>query len=332
MGARSVSALESPATKKAPIVSLLIVAYNSRDFINDCLSSVPAACGEIDYEILLIDNGNDHTQNFVRDLHPNVTVIPSRGNIGFGAGNNLLAKHTHPGTRYLIMVNPDTRLHAGSVRELVKAADAHQEYAALSGKIELPSGRPFAASFMAPPTVYRMALGAVGLADWAAARHRIVDERHEVIPVAAISGGYMLVRRNDWNTLHGFDETFFLYGEDIDLCHRIQKAGGRVGLVPGARVYHDVGSGEFYSPLRTRYKVIADAHFAKRHFGPFRRWAFMAALWLHCWIRFGAGTLLAWRGTRMAMLAKAFREPALNPMGWMRGFASQGADPRRHDG
>lgn len=312
-----------------PLVSILVVAFNSRNYIDACLSSVPGACGEFAYQVLLVDNGTDQTSTLVQEVHPHVQVLPTRGNVGFGEANNRLAQHTDPGSQYLVLLNPDTRLHTDAITALVKAARDHPEYAALGGHMETPAGGPSAASSVVLPTVSRMALGAIGLADWAAARRRLPDAHMPVRQVEAVSGGFMLIRREAWERLRGFDESFFLYGEDVDLCHRISAAGMKIGSVSSARVHHDVGSGDYFSPVRTRYLIVANAHFANRHFGLVRRTAFKAALWLRCWVRFGLGAVLAKPGSRLDVMAKAYRDSALNPRGWMSGFDSPSADPRR---
>lgn len=322
-------------SRQAPVVSLLIVAYNSLDFIEACLSTVPAASANHAYEALLIDNGDGRSAAFVGENFPDVRIIPSVGNVGFGQGNNILAKRADPASKHFILINPDVRLDAGAISALVDTADAHPDYAALGGQIRTPDGSPSAASVIALPSVSRMALGAIGLANWAASRREPASITKEVHSVEAISGGFMLVRRDAWIELGGFDKTFFLYGEDVDLCQRIAQSGGKIGLVPGATVHHDVGSGDFYSPIRTRYKVLANAHFANRHFSPLRRWVFKSMLWLRCVIRFGLGTFLGSmrgaRAARLAALGRAFREPALNPLGWMDGFNGKGTDPRNRD-
>jgi len=322
-------------SRQAPVVSLLIVAYNSLDFIEACLSSLPLASADHAYEVLLIDNGDGRTAAFVSENFPDVRIIPSVGNVGFGQGNNILAKRVDPASNHFVLINPDTRLDAGAISALVNAAEAHPEYAALGGQIRTPDGSPSAASVIALPSVSRMALGAIGLANWAASRRASTSITKEVSIVEAVSGGFMLVRRDVWLELGGFDETFFLYGEDVDLCRRIALSGGKIGLVPGATVHHDVGSGDFYSPIRTRYKVLANAHFANRHFSPLRRWVFKTALWLRCAIRFGLGSLFGpirgARSTKLGALGRAFREPALNPLGWMDGYDGKGTDPRRRD-
>ncbi|MEM7703263.1 MAG: glycosyltransferase family 2 protein [Pseudomonadota bacterium] len=319
--------------ENAPVISILIVAFNSRPFIEHCLASVSHACGDLPHEVLLIDNGLDGTEAFVRERFPKVRIIASRGNVGFGQANNILAAHADPDSRFLVLVNPDVRLESGAIAALVRAADTHPDYVALGGQMQTPDGSPSAASIVRLPTVWRMTLGAIGIANWANARSLADPAQQEVQRVEAISGGFLLLRPEDWKRLGGFDETYFLYGEDIDLCHRIGLLNGKIGLVPSARVHHDVGSGDFYSPARTRYKVTANAHFANQHFGPVKRRAFKAALWIRCWIRWLLGLLLgrlpSQKALRLRALGNAFRLPAVNPASWVHGFDSEGSDPRR---
>ncbi|MEO0420081.1 MAG: glycosyltransferase family 2 protein [Pseudomonadota bacterium] len=319
--------------EKPPVLSVLIVAFNSRGFIKDCLDSVAQACADLQHEVLLIDNGEDGTETLVRERFPEVRIIASRGNVGFGQANNILAAHADPATHFLVLINPDARLEIGAINAMLSAADTRPDYVALGGQMHTPDGSPSAASVVKLPTVWRMTLGAVGLANWVNTHSATDPLKSKVQRVDAISGGFLLMRPKDWNRLGGFDETYFLYGEDVDLCCRIGQSGGKVGLVPTARVYHNVGSGDFYSPARTRYKVTANAHFANRHFGPLKRRAFKIALWMRCWIRWLLGSILGGlpgpTARRLKALGQAFRSPATNPASWINGFESEGADPRR---
>ncbi|MEL7318522.1 MAG: glycosyltransferase family 2 protein [Pseudomonadota bacterium] len=319
--------------EKYPVLSVLIVAFNSRGLIEECLSSVVQACGDLPHEVLLIDNGGDGTEALVREKFPDVRIVASRGNVGFGQANNILATHANPTSRFLLLVNPDASLDPSAVNAMVSAADTHPDYVALGGQMQTPDGSPSAASVVRLPTVWRMVLGAMGLANWTNARDLAANSHGEVLRVEAVSGGFLLILRDKWDKLGGFDETYFLYGEDVDLCRRIGQLNGMIGLVPRAKVHHDVGSGDFYSPNRTRYKVTANAHFANRHFGPIRRRVFKTVLWLRCWIRWLIGSIFGRlpgpTARRLKALGKAFRSPARNPASWIDGFDSEGADPRR---
>lgn len=312
-----------------PTVSILIVAYNSRDFIAACLAAIPAACGNYPYEILLIDNGTDKSGEYVAAHFPHVRVVPSRGNVGFGEGNNILAAHSHPAAEYLLMLNPDTQLYPGAIAALIDVAKSNPAFAALGGIMEARADKASSVPLVALPSVHGMILGAVGLANRFAAGKVAIDDTAAVTAVEAINGGFMMLTRPIWETLGGFDDSFFLYGEDADLCHRIHQTGASIGLVPASRVHHDVGSGDFFSPVRTRFKIIANAHYANRHFGLPRRWAYKGALWVRCLARYAAGQAMGKRSPKLAAMKEAFREPALNPGSWMQGFDSEGADPRR---
>jgi GT2 family glycosyltransferase len=270
-------------TDPAPAISILIVAYNSRGFIADCIGSVIAHTAPGSYEILLIDNGTDGTAQAVAAQFPAVRIVPGQGNIGFGRGNNLLAAHARGD--YLLLLNPDTRLVDPAIDRLLAFARATPAAAAWGGLTLRPDGALDSGNFMTIPTLGKIFKGAIGLTDKVVNRSRITKPDRP-IRVEVLSGGFMLVARQVWDRLGGFDPSFLLYSEETDLFTRLKAMGGEVWLTPESRIIHDVGSGHAHTVTRMRYFHLGLMHYARRHWqGPvvpliglaywlaaFRRW------------------------------------------------------------
>lgn len=323
---RDVSMSDEPS---ATNVSILIVAYNAREFIERCLSSIPAACKGISYEVLLIDNGTDGTAELVRDKFANLKVIPSQGNVGYGQGNNIAASQASSSSELYVVLNPDTELHAEAISKLVIVARNNPGFGALAGAITEDDQADVVQPLVAIPDVWSLAFGIVGLGKyWAQARLPKADSA-DLFEMEALNGAFVAIRRTVWEALGGFDETFFLYCEDADISLRISQLGMKLGMVRSSKTRHDVGSGHSYSPVRQYYLFTGNAHFANKHFGTLKKTAYKTTLWLAALTRFLGATAMQGQNKKMKDMAKAYRDLALRPWKWFAGYDSRGADPRR---
>lgn len=302
-----------------PALSILIVAFNSGALIRQCLEAIPAACAGFSYEILLVDNGDGTTEALVRDKFPEVRILPSRGNIGFAGGNNLLAEHSQADR--LLLLNPDLIAHRGAIDALMTASQRYPEAAAWGGVTLTESGEPDAGNNIPLPSLARLIRGATGRAQIAAgpdspfAQDSLVD---------VICGGFVMFRRDVWEEMGGLDQSYFLYSEEIDLFYRLASKGYRSWRIAAARGYHAVGHGDNLSPMRVLYQAAGAMHFARLHWPPPKRWAAFALMWLAAWQRYGAGLLLGWRQPHFARLRRGYRLVALRPHWWAFGY-----DPRK---
>lgn len=306
-------------------VSILTVGYNSRRYLSECFGSVGPAAEETSCEILFVNNGTDDSEGLIRRDMPLVRVLESKGNVGFAEANNYLARQARG--RYLLLLNPDTRLFPGAIDALVRTAQSHPQFALLGGISEDGEGKMQITSIPPLPSISAFMRGMLGRA----AKEYSFAPDEKVREVPAINGGFMLVERQLWERLGGLDEGFFLYGEDVDFCRRVRAHGGLIGLVPHSRVFHDTGSGEGYSPIRMRLSATGVAHYLRKHSSPLYARLAILALWAVHMFRFACGSLLSLINSRYADLARSSREIALNPLRWMGGYAAPGADPRRED-
>ena len=311
------------APRTAHEISVLIVGYNSSAYLPDCLASLDACLEHCDGEILFVNNGTDGSEELIRANFPNVRIMPSLGNTGFAAANNYLAKHALG--RWLLLLNPDTRLFPGAIEALIEAAASCPQFQALGGVSVSRQGATQQDHGLELPTLGRLTRALAMGASWRGYHPPASGVRQ----VEALNGGFMMVRRDWWNRLGGFDPGFFLYAEELDFFKRLNIAGGRAALVPASRIFHDFGSGEVFSPHRIRFLTTGNAHYFHKHFSPAYAYACIFVLWATSLKRYIGGRLLALRSERHARMSRGFAAVARAPWTWMWGYKSTGADPRR---
>lgn len=214
-------------------LSILIVGFQSADLIAHCISAIPAACTNHVAEILIVDNGDGSTEEFVRKSFPKVRIVASRGNIGFAAGNNWLARHAK-GAK-LLLLNPDMVLAPGAIDALMEGSERYPDAAAWGGVTVDPQGRLDTGNFLTFPTLMELASAAAGRS--LSFRRSPLNATDDAC-VDVLVGGLMLIDRQAWDALGGFDERYFLYAEEIDLFLRFSNYGYTVWRIPEARGEH----------------------------------------------------------------------------------------------
>jgi GT2 family glycosyltransferase len=219
-------------------VSILIVCYNSLRDIQNCLKGLYANTKQVAFEVVLLDNSNDGTVEWVKSHYFQVNVIQNNSNLGFAGGNNSLAQHAKG--QFLLLLNPDTLITDNCVAKLLECAKKNPKNGAWGGVTLYPDGLRENSSLQVPPTLWNMFLLSIGLKGLRKGVLRVGCETER--EVAVLSGAFMLVDRKIWNDLGGFDPSFFLYSEEVDLCYRIaQYTGSPLIMTPHASVVHLVG-------------------------------------------------------------------------------------------
>ena len=303
----------------SPDVSILVVAYNSQAIIADCLGSVPAACTRHTYEILLVDNSDGASAKVAADRFPDVGIVPSRGNIGFAGGNNLLAAHAKG--RYLLLLNPDVVLKPEAIDRLMDAAHTYPEAAAWGGVTLDQDDRPDLGNTVHVPSLREMASRTLGRSIAARVGHIGIDKDAQV---DVLSGSFVMFARKAWDEVGGLDDRYFLYCEEVDLFYRLAQRGYRFWRISSARANHDVGHGEAASPMRELYLSAGVMQFAKLHWS----WPAQISAFLLIWIlalqRFLASQILGSRSAGIKKAGDKQRYVALRPNHWRNGY-----DPKR---
>jgi N-acetylglucosaminyl-diphospho-decaprenol L-rhamnosyltransferase len=237
-------------------ISAVIVNFNAGPHLLDCVRSLK---GEGVDEIVVADNAStDGSTEAVMRAEPSVVVQRTGGNLGFGAGANRGAAHASGDV--LLVMNPDTVVEPGMVKVLVEALDRDRGIGIIGPRVENPDNTlyPSARAFPAlGDAIGHAFLGFVWPANRFSRRYKMLDWDHATgRDVDWVSGTAMMVRREAWDALGGFDEGYFMYVEDVDLCWRAWQAGWRVSYEPAARVVHAIG----VSSDQTPYRMIAAHH------------------------------------------------------------------------
>ena len=230
----------------SPDVAVIIVSYNSENHLGDCLESVFTHCRRVNLEVIVLDNAStDNSVALVRNQFPAVKLLTPGRNLGFAAGVNLAARHAT--ADYLLLLNPDTVLLESAIDAIVEFARNSPHHGLYGARTFKPDGRVEPSSCWGLPTLWSLAMFATGLSSMAR-RHPLFDPeslgdwpRDTVREVGIISGCCLLVARPVWEKLGGFDERFFMYGEDADLAMRARRSGYRPVICPQARLIHEVG-------------------------------------------------------------------------------------------
>jgi len=232
--------------EEAPDISVAVVSYNTRDLLRACLQSLldRQAEGEAALEICVADNGSgDGSGDMVRAEFPSVRLIETGGNVGFGRANNAALEGARG--RCFALVNSDAVLLPGALSVSLAYLDAHPDVGLAGGQLLWPDGR-LQTSWGDDPTlggVFREQtfLGAA----WGRIRLPLMPPElgvGEPKDVDQICGAFMLIRRESWRQVGGFDPHYFMYNEDVDLNVRLRRAGWRVVFLPQARITHHLGA------------------------------------------------------------------------------------------
>ena len=256
--------------------SVIIIAYNSCDFIPACLKSVRDACEGIDSQIIVLDNGsNEPIIPEIKNFFPEVEWIDSKENLGFGKGCNLAEKHaTKP---YLFFINPDTIISKNSFREMLNFMEEHPDAGTVGCRILNEDGTIQWACRRSFPTPISAVSKTIGLAalfpksKLLASYNMTYADPDEMIEVDAISGSFFCIRRDVYEKLNGFDEDYFMYGEDLDLCFRTKKMGLHNYYTPVTNILHFKGQScrtrrwgsyvDFYKAMLIFVKKHKDLYF-----------------------------------------------------------------------
>lgn len=273
------------------LISVIIVNYNVRHFLEQCLFSVQAALGGMEAEVIVVDNDSrDKSIDYLKPLFPGVRFIQNGQNLGFAkACNQGLAPSKG---KYVIFLNPDTIVPENCFRDCINFLGENPQAGALGCKMLDGSGKFLAESKRAFPSPLTSLYKLFGFArlfprSKIFARYHLghlsPDQNNEV---DVLAGAFFLCRREVLDTVGSFDENFFMYGEDIDLSYRIQKAGWKNYYFAGVSIIHFKGESTRKGSMNyVRMFYQAMSIFVRKHYGGSRAGFFNALIHLAIWIR-----------------------------------------------
>ncbi|WP_396137060.1 glycosyltransferase family 2 protein [Blastococcus goldschmidtiae] len=280
-------------------VSILIVSYNAEAFLRDCLDSIASARHtDASWEVVIVDNASDAATRRLVESHPAVQqriLLPL--NVGFAAAVNLAARSATG--RNLLLLNPDTHLYPGTIEAALSRLHEHPDIGVLGGRTLYPDGRVDPASCWGAPSLWSHVSFALGLS--ALLPNSVIANPEEIggwdrstfREVGVVTGCFLLISRELWDRLGGFDETFFMYGEDADLTIRARALGYRPSIEPTAVLTHSKGASSSSAAAKSILLYRGKVSIVKRHMTRPRRWLCLISLYVGVAVRAGASRITA---------------------------------------
>lgn len=260
----------------SPILSIIVVSYNTRDMTLECLRSLRDETS-LSYELIVVDNASeDGSAEAIAEEFPGIELMAETENHGFAKANNLAAERAHG--KYLLLLNPDTVILDRAVDKLVAFAERTPDARIWGGRTLYANGDLNPTSCrrgMSLWTVFCRTSGLTGIfrnsalfnsedyGGWDRSTERDVD---------IVTGCFFLIKRTDWVTLGGFDLTFFMYGEETDLCRRANRVlGASPRVTPKATIVHYGGASEKVRSDKMVKVLRAKSEQIKRHIPAWQR-------------------------------------------------------------
>jgi len=244
------------------MVSVIIVTWNSKDFLIKCLNSISEGCANLAYEIIVVDNASvDNTTNFIRENYSEVKIIENDTNLGFAAACNQAAQISSG--KYLFLLNPDTILSRNSVADLIHFIENKSWVGAVGPQLLDNPGQITNSVRWFPAMLQSLVKDTVlgKILFWVKpGRLMHLLPMDKASSVDHVSGGAMLIKKEVWKELNGMDERFFMFYEDVDLCKRIINLGYNIYYLPTVQIIH-VGGGSrhqdrssaFFYSIRSKF-------------------------------------------------------------------------------
>ncbi len=247
-----------PAKDREPLVSVIVVSYNVRDLLLDCLTELSQNT-DLPIEVIVVDNNSkDGSASAVEAEHPRVKLRRMPKNVGFGRANN--AGLEMATGRFVLLLNPDVVVGPGCVGELADFLLVRPDVGAVGPRLVRPDGRlDFAArrAFPSPAIAFYRLSGLSRLLPHNPRfgrynmGHLPDTKAHEIDTGTAAC---LMVRRSAINKVGFFDPAYFMYGEDIDLCFRLKQGGWKIFYVPSAQALHIKGASSRQETARMLYE------------------------------------------------------------------------------
>lgn len=240
------------------MVSIIILSFNTRNLLNSCLHSLFSTLKGKDFEVIVVDNASsDDSVEMVKKDFPKVQLVENKENVGFAKGINIGAGVAQG--EYLLFLNSDTEVK-NTILDLKNNLDTHTKAAVIGGLLVNNDGTP--------QRSYGKFYDLLAVANMLFRGDRgEIKKTTQIRQVDWVSGGFMLVRKKVFEELHGFDEHFFMYIEDMELCYRVKKAGYSVLFDPTVTVTH-IGHGSSNRTFAVLQIYKGLLYFYKKHKSP----------------------------------------------------------------
>lgn len=242
-------------------LSIIIVNWNTKNFIEKCIESIYNNPPSASFEIIIVDNAStDGSQGLIKDRFSNVILIENNENLGFSKANNIGFRRSNG--KYILFLNPDTLVHENTLQKSIEFMEDHKDAGIISCKHLNPDGsfQSSAFDFLPPISIFAYILGLNKLfkISW-------LRNFSSVKTVDYVQGSYIMIRREVFQKIGGFDENFFMYGEDADLCKKVWDLGWKVYYLPDISITHYLGGSSRKNPDKLKYFILSTLFFYKKH-------------------------------------------------------------------
>ncbi len=271
-----------PSEPERSTVSVVIVVWNAKKYVIECLESLREHCRDTCDEVIVVDNASsDGTPELVAATFPEFRLIRNSENLGFAKANNIGISQSSG--QYVCLVNSDVKFTDDCLSPMLRFLSEHPEVGMVGPKMLAADGE-VRRSTMRFPTVWNQFCRALGL-DIVFKKSRLfggllmADFDHQTTtPVEILNGWFVVVRRTALNRVGLLDPQFFMYGEDLDWCYRFHQAGEKVVFFAGAGAIHYGGASSSNAPLRFYLEMCrANWQYWQKHHGWFAQMAFLAS-------------------------------------------------------
>jgi len=296
----------------SPTVTIIVVSWNTKAMLQDCLDSVYANLAGLDCEVIVVDNASvDGSPEMVETRFPQAILVRNADNRGFAAANNQGMQMARGS--YVLLLNSDTLVLGDVLRKTVEFADAHPQAAVVGCRV-LNGDRTLQRTCFMFPSLFNMLLACTYLYKvWARSRlfgreQMMWWDRDDVREVDVVTGCFMMVRREAIAEVGVFDEQFFMYGEETDWCYRFKRAGWKVLFAPAGEIVHYGGGSSSRIRLAMRLQLSASILlFFQKHHGrlSYGLACMMTSLFYGLRIPFWLAKAAASKSTRESDLATA---------------------------
>lgn len=220
--------------------SVIIVNWNTKDLLKQCLTSIYVNLDELSFEVIVIDNASkDGSSQMVKSDFSQVNLIENKENLGFSKANNAAIEHAKG--NFILLLNPDTIFLDNSIMRIINFIDENDSVGLISCKL-LNEDLSVQKSCWFFPYLWWKLIGALGIDKILPKFYKKFnfdfENSERAIEVDWVKGAFMLVRNIAFREIGGLSEKFFMYGEDMDLCFRLKKAGWKIYYYPEARIVH----------------------------------------------------------------------------------------------
>lgn len=267
-------------------LSIIIVNYNTREFLENCLRSIFKSTTGLVYEVIVVDNNStDGSLQMIRKMFPQVLLLHNKENLGFSRANNL--GYSHSKGKHLLFLNSDTLILDGAIEKMLNYLQSHPQVGIVGPKILNAQHQP-TRSYMRFLDIKTLFLGSKYFKFFDVEKYRMHFSSYDfssVQHVPWVSGACLMVKRNIFQKAGLFDESYFLYFEDMDLCLQIQKLGYQIAYLPTAEIVHLFGGSSLGRSVQLSqvYKNSMLLYF-KKNFPAFHYW--IAKLYLNLFYKF----------------------------------------------